>query len=88
MSTITVILIEGDRLSIKDLPFREVMSGLSGSRAVLADLTRGSDPHALDAGYVVIDIDEKLVVDCQGAFSWHHLPKKARDGFRSVFRPF
>ena len=64
---------------LEDIPFRDVMSGLSNPDTLLGDRVRMSKSRFLDAGYMVIDVDHKSVLDCQGAFSWHHLPKDVQE---------
>ena len=79
MSTITLIVSRQGVLTLHEIPIRECLRLLESG---LADLPRRiqasrSSQH-LDAGYILIDYDEDLIVSNQGGFASSHLSDPAR----------
>ena len=63
---------------VSELHYRHVMEILSSSCSCIQALVyEAPHPAVLDAGYVLIDADSKLIVSRQDAFSLHQLPKRA-----------
>ncbi len=70
MSEITVIFIEGNEISFLKAHYRKVMDIVNNNFKPLRKLEK---KEKLDAGYLLIDLDKKLMLDCQSGFSIEHL---------------
>ncbi|MBI4448746.1 hypothetical protein HY641_01830 [Candidatus Woesearchaeota archaeon] len=79
MSTITLIVHRQGVLTIHVIPIRDCLRLLESG---LADLPRwihaSKHKRHTDAGYILIDYDEHLLVSSQGGFASSHLDEGAR----------
>ena len=70
MSEITIIFVEGNEISFLKAHYRKVMEMVNNNFKQIKGLeTR----KKLDAGYLLVDLDKKLMLDCQSGFSIEHL---------------
>lgn len=77
MSSVTLLVIANNKLSIQEMHYRHVISILESSCFGLDALLSYDQGYSLlDAGYLLIDIDRKVVLSGQDAFSINHLPLK------------
>lgn len=74
---ITLIVIANGRMSVSDLHYRHVIEILASSFSCIEALVNDAPhPAVLDAGYLLVDTDSKIMVNRQDAFSLHQLPRK------------
>lgn len=80
MSTITLIISRQGMLTVHEVPIRDCVrlfeSGLANlPRRMQAWRSR----RHLDAGYILVDYDDNLIVSNQGGFASSHLTDQARN---------
>jgi len=68
MSIIHCLIIKGNKIHYAPLHYR---SALKLVRSLAWDRKKAKRTTYLDAGYMVIDYNQKLIIDCQIAFSPH-----------------
>lgn len=71
MSEIIVMLVEDKEISFIKAHYRLIMGILNNNFKNIRQLKQKQ--QKLDAGYLLIDLDKKLMLDCQSGFSIEHL---------------
>jgi hypothetical protein len=76
MSEITVVLIEDNEVFFVKAHYRFIIDLINSNFKKTLELKQKK--QKLDAGYLLIDLDKKLMLDCQSGFSIEHLKPKIK----------
>jgi hypothetical protein len=74
MSEVVVIIVKDCEISSEKMHYRDAMSLLESNLRKI----KQKDSQKLDAGYLIIDVDRQIMLDCQSGFSLEHLKPDAR----------
>ena len=78
MSTVHAVIIKDKKIQYATKHYRKIMEMLNTSKLTPRKM--------LDAGYILIDLDKKILLNCQNAFSLHDLDEKEWLGILSKWR--
>jgi len=78
MSFVHCVIVRGGRIMLRAAHWRSVKRWLDADFPEFDEVPVFADDGVLDAGYMLIDYDQKLVVSCQDAFTVPECGRKSR----------